>query len=58
VNELKELMQNLDDTDLMGSLKIDLFKHRIYVFTPKGDSINLPVGATTIDFAYYVHTDL
>ncbi|MGB2111133.1 MAG: hypothetical protein ACPHY8_04705 [Patescibacteria group bacterium] len=35
VKELKEVAQNLEDNDFMGSLKIDLFKNRIFVFTPK-----------------------
>ncbi|MCP4522599.1 MAG: bifunctional (p)ppGpp synthetase/guanosine-3',5'-bis(diphosphate) 3'-pyrophosphohydrolase [Candidatus Gracilibacteria bacterium] len=58
VNELKEIAESLGDKDFMGSLKIDLFKNRIFVFTPKGDLINLPYGSTAIDFAYYLHTDL
>jgi (p)ppGpp synthase/HD superfamily hydrolase len=35
VGELKDIAQNLEDSDLMGSLKIDIFKHRIFVFTPQ-----------------------
>lgn len=58
VKELKEVAQNLEDNDFMGSLKIDLFKNRIFVFTPKWDLINLPHGSTPVDFAYYLHTDL
>ena len=58
VKELKELSQNLGDVDLIWSLKIDIFKHRIYVFTPKWDFIDLPAWSTPVDFAYYVHTDL
>ena len=58
VKELKELTQNIGDSDFVGSLKVDVFKDRIFVFTPKGDFINLPVWSTPIDFAYYLHTDL
>lgn len=58
VKELKELTENLENTDFMNSLKIDVFKNRIFVFTPKWQSINLPVWSTPIDFAYYVHSDL
>lgn len=58
VNELKELTESLENNDFMTSLKIDVFKNRIFVFTPKWESINLPVWSTPIDFAYYVHTDL
>ena len=42
----------------MESLKIDFFRDRIFVFTPKGDIKDLPDGATVIDFAFAVHTDL
>jgi GTP pyrophosphokinase len=39
-------------------MKTDVFQDRVYVFTPRGDIIDLPVGATPIDFAYHVHTDI
>ena len=55
VKELKEITQN---NDFVWSLKIDVFKDRIFVFTPKWDFINLPAWSTPIDFAYYLHTDL
>lgn len=58
VKELKELTQNLWDSDFMDSLKIDLFKDRIFVLTPRWDNINLPAWSTSIDFAYEIHTDL
>lgn len=58
VKELKELTQNMGNNEFMDSLKIDLFKDRIFVLTPKGDSKNLPAGSTPIDFAYEIHTDL
>jgi GTP diphosphokinase / guanosine-3',5'-bis(diphosphate) 3'-diphosphatase len=58
VKELQELTQNIGDNDFVGSLKVDIFKHRIFVFTPKWDFINLPAWSTSIDFAYYIHTDL
>jgi GTP pyrophosphokinase len=51
-------------TEIAGSeefvegLKEDFFSHRVFVFTPKGDVIDLPMGATPIDFAYAVHTNL
>ena len=51
-NELK------DPTDFMESLKIDVFTDEVFVFTPKGDVINLLEGSTPIDFAYRVHTDV
>ncbi|MBE6700820.1 MAG: bifunctional (p)ppGpp synthetase/guanosine-3',5'-bis(diphosphate) 3'-pyrophosphohydrolase [Ruminococcaceae bacterium] len=42
--------------DIISSLKIDLFEDEIFVFTPKGDVIDLPAGSTSIDFAYAIHT--
>ena len=42
----------------LESLKLDVFQDRIFVFTPKGDVIELPEDATPIDFAYHIHTDL
>ncbi len=44
--------------EYMDTLKTDFFSHRIFVFTPKGDVIDLPVSATPIDFAYAVHSDI
>ncbi len=44
--------------EFLEGLKIDFFKDRIFVLTPKGDVKDLPVGATVIDFAFSVHTDL
>ena len=44
--------------EFIDSLKIDFLKDRIFVFTPKGDVIDLPEGATPIDFAYQIHSDI
>ena len=44
--------------EFFRSLKIDFFKDRIFVFTPRGDIINLPEGATPVDFAYHIHSDI
>ncbi|MBC7983093.1 MAG: bifunctional (p)ppGpp synthetase/guanosine-3',5'-bis(diphosphate) 3'-pyrophosphohydrolase [Candidatus Obscuribacterales bacterium] len=58
-------LQNLMDTqqsgsseEFMESVKLDLFPDKVYVFTPKGDIRRLPRGATAVDFAYDVHTDI
>lgn len=50
-----EKQHELDD-DFIEDLKLDLFRDRIFIFTPKGDAIDLPQGATCIDFAYSIHT--
>lgn len=47
-----------DSKEFFRSLKIDFFQDRIFAFTPKGDVINLPEGATPVDFAYLVHTEV
>ncbi|MEK7519916.1 MAG: RelA/SpoT family protein [Patescibacteria group bacterium] len=44
--------------EFIDSLKLDLFKDRIFVLTPKGDVIDLPEGATPVDFAYHVHSEV
>lgn len=47
-----------DAGEFVDGLKSDVFQDRVYVFTPKGDIIDLPAGSTPIDFAYQVHTDI
>ncbi len=54
-----EWQKDVQDTlEFMDGIKRDLFPDRIYVFTPKGDIIDLPAGATPVDFAYYIHTEV
>ena len=59
---IKELQSWQEETknpeEFLESLKIDFFRDRIFVFTPKGDIKDLPAGASVIDFAFAVHTDL
>jgi GTP pyrophosphokinase len=47
-----------DPGEFMDTLRVDLFSDEVYVFTPKGEVKSLPVGATPLDFAYAVHTDV
>ncbi|MBI2626612.1 MAG: bifunctional (p)ppGpp synthetase/guanosine-3',5'-bis(diphosphate) 3'-pyrophosphohydrolase, partial [Candidatus Nealsonbacteria bacterium] len=59
VQQLRDWQKEvLKSGEFMESLKMDFFKKRIFVFTPKGDVIDLPEGATPVDFAYAVHTDI
>ncbi len=62
INWLRQLMEwRKDITDarvFVDSLKTDVFQDQVYVFTPKGTIIEMPSGATPIDFAYHVHTEI
>jgi GTP pyrophosphokinase len=55
---LEEIQQTGSSEEFLESVKVDLFPDKIYVFTPDGDIMPLPKGATTVDFAYAVHTDI
>jgi GTP diphosphokinase / guanosine-3',5'-bis(diphosphate) 3'-diphosphatase len=50
--------QTGDSTELMENIKVDLFPDKVYVFTPRGKIVSLPRGATPVDFAYNIHTDV
>ncbi len=59
VQQLRDWQKKIETPkEFLESLKIDFFKNRIFVFTPKGDVIDLPEGACPIDFAYAIHTDI
>jgi len=62
INWLRKLMewrQEVEDAqEFVDGMKSDVFEDRVYVFTPRGDIIDLPVGSTPIDFAYHVHTEI
>ncbi len=59
IKEILDLQLNIKDThDFIKQVKFDVFRDRIFVFSPKGDVYDLPEDATPIDFAYSVHTDI
>ena len=59
IEELKELKYSPDDPKkFIDHLKMDFFNNRIFIFTPKGDVIDLPEDSTSIDFAYSIHSDI
>ena len=59
VRQLLEMQKEvIDEDDFMRTLKIDLFADEVFVFTPKGDVINLPAGSTPIDFAFAIHSQI
>ncbi|MGO8756283.1 MAG: RelA/SpoT family protein [Gallionellaceae bacterium] len=55
---LESLSESGDSVEFLEHLKVDLFPDEVYVFTPKGKILALPRGATAVDFAYSVHTDI
>ena len=55
---LMELEAGSSSEELLETVKVDLFPDKVYVFTPRGDILRLPRGATAVDFGYAVHTDI
>src|SRR5580704_4307175 len=61
INELRSLLapaEGSEGSDFLDRVRVDLFQDRIYVISPKGEIVDVPVGGTPLDFAYQVHTDL
>jgi len=60
LTRIREILENQEDssTKMMDDFKMNLYEHEIYVFTPKGELFKLPKGATVLDFAYGIHTNL
>ena len=48
----------LDAEQFVDAVKVDIFEDEVFVFTPKGDVLNLPAGSTPVDFAYRIHTEV
>ena len=58
LRSLVQMQEGGNPEEFLESVKVDLFPDKVYVFTPKGDILRLPRGATCVDFAYAVHTDV
>ncbi|MEX1047122.1 MAG: bifunctional (p)ppGpp synthetase/guanosine-3',5'-bis(diphosphate) 3'-pyrophosphohydrolase [Actinomycetota bacterium] len=59
LGQMMEWLKDMQDPrEFMEGLKIDLYGGQVFVFTPKGDVVNLPAGATPVDFAYSIHTEV
>src|SRR5689334_360332 len=58
LSNLVELQEGGTSEEFLESVKVDLFPDKVYVFTPRGEILRLPSGATVVDFAYSVHTDI
>ncbi len=56
LNNIRAALENNDDLQLMDQFKMDLYEDEVYVFTPKGDLLKFPKGATLLDFAYHIHS--
>ena len=60
LNKLKDVLENQESNaiDFVEDFKLNLYSNEIFVFTPEGDLKSLPKGASALDFAFAVHTDL
>ncbi|MFH1427281.1 MAG: RelA/SpoT family protein [Patescibacteria group bacterium] len=59
IKEILNIQREAEDTtDFISKIKFDIFQDRIFVFSPKGDVLELPAGSTPVDFAYEIHTDV
>lgn len=55
---IRAALENNDDLQLMDQFKMDLYEDEVYIFTPKGDLLKFPKGATILDFAYHIHSGI
>ena len=56
LNSIRTALENNDDRQVMDEFKMNLYEDEVYVFTPKGDLLKFPKGATVLDFAYHIHS--
>ncbi len=58
LNNIRQALENNDDLQIMDQFKMDLYDDEVFVFTPKGDLLKFPKGATILDFAYQIHSNV
>lgn len=58
LNSIRTALENKDDLQVIDQFKMDLYEDEVFVFTPKGDLMKFPKGATVLDFAYRVHSNI
>lgn len=58
ISQIAKSQEEAQGEDFMSDLRADFFSHRVFVFTPKGDVIDLPIDSSPIDFAYAIHSDI
>ena len=58
LTSIRRALENNDDMQVIDQFKMDLYEDEIYVFTPKGDLMKFPKGATVLDFAYRIHSNI
>ena len=56
LNSIRSALENSDNMQMMDQFKMDLYEDEVFVFTPKGDLLKFPKGATVLDFAYHIHS--
>lgn len=56
LNNIRSILETSDDMQVMDQFKMDLYEDEVFVFTPKGDLLKFPKGATVLDFAYHIHS--
>lgn len=58
LNSIRTALENSDDLQVIDEFKMDLYEDEVFVFTPKGDLFKFPKGATVLDFAYHIHSNV
>ena len=58
LNSIRQMLENSDGREAMDQFKMDLYEDEVYVFTPKGDLLKFPQGATVLDMAYHIHSKI